>query len=246
MTVSRWILLEMRSISVKVVEKIKTHILCSIKFSRKSCKLWDNVENYGRAREAIDDNIIRRMRISCSITKATDTHKHSQYVILIAFPQQQLFRKRASLLRYTYIFCLCFSPNIFLSCSSASHLVTLTHSLSLSHKHTHTHSHNHAAILCLLLTVTINHVKAVTRSLPFCLPLTLSVTLSHERYLTQSVIHSAQSLSELLPVICISRSGSRVFACSVLWRVLAPLGHTTRAVLTKRNHYTYFSVISVV
>jgi len=28
----------------KVVEKIKTHILCSITFFRKSCSLWDNVE----------------------------------------------------------------------------------------------------------------------------------------------------------------------------------------------------------
>jgi len=27
----------------KVVQKIKTHILCSVTFSRKSCRLWDNV-----------------------------------------------------------------------------------------------------------------------------------------------------------------------------------------------------------
>jgi hypothetical protein len=57
----------------KVVEKIKTHILCSIKFFRKSCRLWDNVEKYGTARQATDDNIIRRMRFECRITKATDT-----------------------------------------------------------------------------------------------------------------------------------------------------------------------------
>jgi hypothetical protein len=41
------------------------------------------VEKYGRARQATDDNIIRRMRFACWITKATDTH--SEYVILIAF-----------------------------------------------------------------------------------------------------------------------------------------------------------------
>jgi hypothetical protein len=41
------------------------------------------VEKYGRARQATDDNIIRRMRFACWITKATDTH--SQYVILIFF-----------------------------------------------------------------------------------------------------------------------------------------------------------------
>jgi len=28
----------------KIVEKIKTHILCSVTFARKSCRLWDNVE----------------------------------------------------------------------------------------------------------------------------------------------------------------------------------------------------------
>jgi len=33
----------------KVVEKIKTHILCSTTFSLKSCYLWDNVEKYGTA-----------------------------------------------------------------------------------------------------------------------------------------------------------------------------------------------------
>jgi len=27
----------------KVVQKIKTHILCSVTFSLKSCRLWDDV-----------------------------------------------------------------------------------------------------------------------------------------------------------------------------------------------------------
>ena len=43
----------------------------------------------------------RRMRIVCWIPKATNTH--SQYVILIAFPQLQWLHGRASMLRYTYI-----------------------------------------------------------------------------------------------------------------------------------------------
>jgi hypothetical protein len=45
------------------------------------------VEKYGVARQATDDNIIRRMRVVCGITKATDTH--SEYVIPFAFPQEQ-------------------------------------------------------------------------------------------------------------------------------------------------------------
>jgi hypothetical protein len=53
----------------------------------KSCYLWENVEKYGTAGQATDDNIIRRMRIACWITKATNIHWG--YVILIAFPRQQ-------------------------------------------------------------------------------------------------------------------------------------------------------------
>ena len=72
----------------KVVEKIKTRILCSITFFRKSCR--------GRDRQATDDNIIRRMRFACWITATTDTH--SEYVILVAFPRQNWLSERASVL----------------------------------------------------------------------------------------------------------------------------------------------------
>jgi hypothetical protein len=53
-------------------------------------------KKYGTARQATDDNIIRRMRFVCGVTKATNTH--SQYVILIAFPRQQWLRERALIL----------------------------------------------------------------------------------------------------------------------------------------------------
>jgi hypothetical protein len=69
-------------------------------FPRKSFHLY-NVEKCGRDRQATDENIIWRMRIACWITKATD--KHSELVILTAFPQQQCLRKRTSMLRYMYI-----------------------------------------------------------------------------------------------------------------------------------------------
>ena len=58
----------------KVVEKIKTHILCSITLSRKSCPLLGNEKKYGTVRQATDDNITLRMRFARSITKVTDTH----------------------------------------------------------------------------------------------------------------------------------------------------------------------------
>jgi hypothetical protein len=44
------------------------------------------------------------MRIACWIPKATNTN--SEYAIIIAFPQQQLLHKRASMLRYKYTDCL--------------------------------------------------------------------------------------------------------------------------------------------
>jgi hypothetical protein len=51
------------------------------------------VEKYGTAGQATDDNIIRRIRFACRITKDTDTH--SECIILIAFPQQQGLRESA-------------------------------------------------------------------------------------------------------------------------------------------------------
>jgi len=44
---------------------------------------------------------IRRIRIACWITKATNTH--SEYVIIIAFALQQWLHERASMLRITYV-----------------------------------------------------------------------------------------------------------------------------------------------
>ena len=88
----------------KVAEKIKIHILCSVNFFFfKSYPLWDNVGKYGADRETTDDNIKRPMRFACWITKATKTH--SEYVILIAFPQQKWLHQCASMLRL-YLLCL--------------------------------------------------------------------------------------------------------------------------------------------
>jgi hypothetical protein len=58
--------------------------------------IWKNV--------AADDNIIRRMRVECCVTKAKNTH--SEYAIFLGFSRQHWLRERASVLRYTYIICL--------------------------------------------------------------------------------------------------------------------------------------------
>jgi hypothetical protein len=61
------------------------------------------VEGCGTAGQATDKNIIRRMRFACWITKATHTHTHSEYIILIVLPWRQWLLEDASMLRYTYI-----------------------------------------------------------------------------------------------------------------------------------------------
>jgi hypothetical protein len=74
----------------EVVEKIKTHTECSMLFIyifRKSRHLLGNMEKYGTARQATDDNITRRIRFACWISKAIDTK--SEYVIFNDFPLQQ-------------------------------------------------------------------------------------------------------------------------------------------------------------
>ena len=50
------------------------------------------------------DNITRRMRFAYWKARTTDTH--SERIILIAFPWQQLLRESASMLCYTYAVCV--------------------------------------------------------------------------------------------------------------------------------------------
>jgi hypothetical protein len=77
----------------KVVEKIKTHILCPVTFLRKSRRFLDNGKKYGTVREP--------MRFACWLSKAAYTH--SQYLIFIAVALQRWLLEHASILRYIYI-----------------------------------------------------------------------------------------------------------------------------------------------
>ena len=99
--------LEWEMFYTKVVQKIKTHILCSVtSFTWKSCRLWDDVEKRGGAREATEDNIIRRMPFACWITKVIDTH--STCGILFAFPRQQWLHSASQcyVIRALPVFCV--------------------------------------------------------------------------------------------------------------------------------------------
>ena len=84
----------------KVVEEIKTYILCSITPPPLNCDayeiLWKNILEWGRPQMKI-----WCMCIACWIPKATNTR--SQYVILVAFPPQQWLHNCSSILCYIYI-----------------------------------------------------------------------------------------------------------------------------------------------
>jgi len=77
-------------------ENQNSHFVFSNCFS-ENVAVYENVENYGRAIQATEDNIIRPK----SIPKATNTH--SEYVVHIPFPLQLWLHERASMLCYTYI-----------------------------------------------------------------------------------------------------------------------------------------------
>jgi hypothetical protein len=55
---SRQILRRIRNVLDTIWREIKTNFVFN-KIFRKSCKIWDNVEKHGRAREATDDNVTR-------------------------------------------------------------------------------------------------------------------------------------------------------------------------------------------
>jgi hypothetical protein len=63
----------------KVVDAVKPHFISSTFLFRMSCRLWDNVEEYGRARQATDDNIMLRRKCATCMpdNEGTNTDTHS-------------------------------------------------------------------------------------------------------------------------------------------------------------------------
>jgi hypothetical protein len=80
------------------VEKIKTHILCSVTFfeNRAVCEImWKNIVEPGGPWATYG---------ACALHAGYLRLKtHSEYVILIAFTLQQWMHKRSPVLRYTYV-----------------------------------------------------------------------------------------------------------------------------------------------
>jgi len=93
----------MKNISGKIVEKIKTHILCSIFFPPEKRAVHEimqkNMVERGRPQMTI-----WRMRFACWIPKATHTHTHthSEYVILLFYIAAMVVRTRPSVTLYVH------------------------------------------------------------------------------------------------------------------------------------------------
>ena len=83
----------------KVVQKIKTHILCSVILSPPPQK---NTVYELMCIITVEPG--RPQMTICWIPKTTKTH--SEYVIFMVFPLRQWLSERASILRYAYIACL--------------------------------------------------------------------------------------------------------------------------------------------
>jgi hypothetical protein len=101
LTMSRSVLLRMKNISDKSYRLSQNTLFKFNKHIKKLCCLWYNVENFVELDRL--QMTIWSMSFTCQITQTTDTH--SEYAIVIAFPQQQWLHKHASVLHYTYIAC---------------------------------------------------------------------------------------------------------------------------------------------
>ena len=84
--------LEWKIFPTKVIEKINTHILCSIDFFQIWCPLWDKVKNI--VQPDMPQTAIWQMFVACCITKATNTLRMCNTCWHV------------SMLRYMYTACL--------------------------------------------------------------------------------------------------------------------------------------------
>ena len=103
MIITHSILLRMRNVWGEVVEKIKTHILCSTItfFPRKSCSSWDNVEEFGRVGQTTDQNMAR-----ANFMLDTQGYKHTLTICNTYCSPTTTMVTRTHLIVKLYVHCL--------------------------------------------------------------------------------------------------------------------------------------------
>jgi len=97
----------MRNISNKSRENQNTHLVFSNFFSRKSCRLWDNMEKYCKTGQATDDNMVHAHCMLYTYVYKYTLRICNTYCFFFVF--QQWLDECASILRCAYVHCLsCF------------------------------------------------------------------------------------------------------------------------------------------
>ena len=107
MIVSRFFLVREMS-QTEVVETIKTGILCSVTFLRKSCRSLSNVEKHGRAEQTPDDNIIRLIYFACYEQKLRISNMY-----FLLFQATMVTQTRLIVRLYTH----CLLPVLSINCN---------------------------------------------------------------------------------------------------------------------------------
>jgi hypothetical protein len=127
---------------------MKTCILSSVTFFRKSCRLWDNVEKYCEAREAAG-NITHALCMlgtqGCTRERTRQNAHALTEICNTTFAQQRWFREGSSVLRYTYIPCLVL--HVFMS-----YVLQPSEGHTVYHILTFCQSHISVSVDCLLHT----------------------------------------------------------------------------------------------
>jgi len=92
--------LELEIFQTHHIEKINRHFMFN-KCVRKSCRLWDNVDKYCRARQVTDDNKMRDIHFTCWNVRM---QKHTQNMkYLLYFEDKNVCRSTDQYYILTYI-----------------------------------------------------------------------------------------------------------------------------------------------
>ena len=102
-SLSRSVLLRMRNVSDKICRENRENVSCLITlFPCRSCRLWDNVFWYGRARQRTGGSMIRHTEDAICMQGnwgENNARARTYTVVLIVFRRQQWLRERATMQR---------------------------------------------------------------------------------------------------------------------------------------------------